>query len=176
MADKEHAPARCLPNGGVDVETPAGKRWFSAQGKELPVPAQLPNTNVAAYNGQSVPSIHKPTLEMRGANGEAIHIPLPQDGRDLGGGQVGSGATRTRMVSMGNGRGQVLVAERFALRSCAGLEAIHVVDLATRKVTTLSRGDLVFHRLQALDGNFYWLQSAPHTVDLDADTPTAVDL
>ncbi len=176
--DREHAPARCLPDDVVEVDGAEGRRRFSASGLELPVPDEdgTGTSPAVDYAGQTVLPPRVNRLEVRLPDGTNVVRALPVDGKDLAGNLVEAGATRARVATVGNGRGQLLVAERFTLKGCNVMEALHVLHLTEDRVTTLRRGNHVFHRLQAVDGVFYVLQSAPRVVDLDNPGATPVEL
>ncbi len=176
--DREHAPARCLPDNVVEVDVAEGRRRFSASGVELPVPDEggAGTPPAVGYAGQTILPAPVNRLEVRLPDGSAVVRTLPGDGKDLAGNLVEAGATRTRIATVGNGRGQLLVAERFTLKGCNVVEALHVLDLKEDRVNTLRRGNHVFHRMQALDGAFYVLQSAARVMDLDNPDATPVDL
>ncbi|MEW5850248.1 MAG: hypothetical protein AB2A00_15775 [Myxococcota bacterium] len=97
------------------------------------------------------------------------HIPAPRD-RDMAGTRLPAGSVREKVRFYTHGaRREVLVNERIRHESCYVEDRIHLLDLATRKVTTLASGDRVRMHPQPALGGWYWVEGTPRYQFLDRE-------
>jgi hypothetical protein len=173
IADREHAPARCVgDDGALAVEvadgtvvlSPDGARRLASPSSATPPPPGLPDIVVTDVAGAVV--VHQPRgeLQVRRADGTQLVLPL-RDDVDIDQTPLPAGTSRDRVATAGDGDRSLLVAERLTLPGCAVRERLFLVDVVSGRGQRITDDDVVLVRLSFAAGRFVWVEAEPEYVD-----------
>jgi len=168
IVDREHAPARCAVDGGVEVSVEGGSIRIEPDGTTRPLQLTIEqgpsHFNLLSDGGRITAAMESGVLSIVRDGVRVAEVAfLPA--KMLDGTPFPAGLRRDRVLGQGNGAGMFAFVERLISDDGRGHERLTFVRLdGAKPVVINSTGDdKVITRLSSARGGFFWIE-APATV------------